>query len=68
MTVKYVSRQIEKIKQYDANLADKINEQYGFLSSGDVERLSEFLPKHMLLVRCGNGRFITSCEIGRAHV
>jgi len=54
-----MTSQINKIKKYDHHLASKIEEQHGFLTSGDIERLSDFLPDHMVLIRCGNGRFIT---------
>lgn len=62
MKCKYITNQLREIGKTSSALAKKIDEQWGFLSERDVQELCEIDRGWQVLVRCGNGRFITAAQ------
>jgi hypothetical protein len=58
----YIKKQLRRIAEKSPDLAKKIDEQYGFLSEKDVQRLSEIDQFWQVLVRCGGGRVLTAAQ------
>jgi hypothetical protein len=57
-----MDNQLREIRKFNQTLAFNIEKQMGFLTKEDVEELVLHLPFHKLLVRCGNGRFVTAAQ------
>ena len=54
----YQNKSVQKVYASNPTLADKINGQHTFLTEEDIAEV-EKIDRHMLvLVRCGNGRFL----------
>lgn len=62
MTCKYIQNQLREISNVSPKLASNIEAQMGFLIKEDVDELAKRLPFHKVLVRCGNGRFVTAAQ------
>lgn len=50
---------IFQIQQANPALANTIKERGGFITSDQMDELNKIIPNQLLLVRCGNGRFLT---------
>lgn len=57
-----MENQLREIRKFNQTLAYNIERQMGCLTKEDVEELVLHLPFHKLLVRCGNGRFVTAAQ------
>ena len=55
-------RDLPKVRDNDPTLAKKIVEQHGFLTMDDVKAIVSFNRLMLILVRCGNGRFLTPAQ------
>jgi hypothetical protein len=55
-------RDLLKVQDNDPMLAKKIVNQNGFLTMDDVKDIIAFDRLMLLLVRCGNGRFLTPAQ------
>ena len=62
MTCKYIQNQISEIYRLNQELANNIEKQMGSLTKEDISELAKYLPFHKVLVRCGNGRFVTAAQ------
>lgn len=62
MTYKYIQNQLFEIRNVSPKLASNIEAQMGFLIKEDIDELAKHLPFHKVLVRCGNGRFVTAAQ------
>lgn len=56
------SKTFAKIRNVNPALANKIDSQHGFVSNVDLPALIEVDRLMLLLVRCGNGRFLTPAQ------
>jgi hypothetical protein len=54
----YMNDQVTKIARTNPKLANKINGQMTFLNNEDIAEVEKIDRMMMVLVRCGNGRFI----------
>ena len=50
------------IRIHNKTLADKIEEQGYFITDEDLPKLVQYNRLVLLLVRCGNGRFLCSAQ------
>jgi hypothetical protein len=57
-----IDNQISSIAKKNKDLANCIDNQYGCLTMENIKELAKDFPTHMLLVRCGNGRFVTAAD------
>ena len=55
-------KDLPKLRNIDPELAMKIVNQDGFLTMDDVKSIIAFDRLMLLLVRCGNGRFLTPAQ------
>jgi len=62
MKCEYIKQQLREINRVSPALAKKIDQQFGCLSSKDVEELILIDPFWQILIRCGNGRFVTAAQ------
>lgn len=62
MTCEYIFNQLKDIRKVSSTLAFNIENQMGFLTKEDIEELAKHLPFHKVLIRCGNGRFVTAAQ------
>lgn len=53
---------IDKIRKADPALADKIEGQGSFVTEDDIDGIVSINRHMLLLVRCGNGRFLTPAQ------
>lgn len=60
----YMNDQVTKISRSNPTLANKINGQYGSLTNEDIPEVEKIDRMMMVLVRCGNGRFL--CPVQNA--
>jgi hypothetical protein len=51
-----------KIRERNPALADKIYQQAGFVTDEDLPKIIEIDRLMLLLVRCGNGRFLAPAQ------
>ncbi len=54
----YMSDSVTKISRVNPTLANKINAQHIFLTNEDIAEVEKIDRMMMVLVRCGNGRFV----------
>jgi len=59
---KCIGRQLNKIAEYSPSFAEKLDNQHGCLSLGDLQKLVELDRLHQVLVRCGGGRFVCAAQ------
>lgn len=52
----------EIIDRCDPALGSAIRAQHGFVTEPQLKRLKQVCPTLMLLVRCGNGRFLAKAQ------
>lgn len=57
-----ITRQLAKIRVFDPALAKRIEGECGFMTSDDLAILVKHSPNHVVLVRCGGGRFMTPAK------
>jgi len=55
---------VAKIARVNPTLANKINAQFTFLTNEDIAEVEKIDRMMMVLVRCGNGRFV--CPVQNA--
>ncbi len=54
----YIGPALNRIAAKDAKLAEQINEQGGFVTKAQVERLIQILPQEPILARCNIDRVV----------
>ena len=57
-----IINQISSIAKKNKDLAICIDHQHGCLTMENIKELAKDFPTHMILVRCGNGRFVTAAD------
>lgn len=62
MSSVYIQNQLSNIYKVSSELASNIEKQHGFLTKEDIDELAKHFPFHKVLVRCGNGRFVTAAQ------
>ncbi len=55
-------KDLSKIRDNNPSLADQIVKNGGFLTMDDVKTIITFDRLMLILVRCGNGRFLTPAQ------
>jgi hypothetical protein len=60
----YMNDQVTKISRSNPTLANKINKQFTFLTNEDIPEVEKVDRMMLVLVRCGNGRFL--CPVQNA--
>lgn len=53
---------VQKVHAVNPTLAAKIVGQATFLDNNDIDEVQKIDPHMLLLVRCGNGRFLTPAQ------